>query len=67
MKASGASEEIKQAEKAIDVLGGRIDKVEEFKLPQSDIGRTIIIISKEKQTPTKYPRKAGIPSKEPIK
>ena len=44
MKASEAQEEINQAQKAIDVLGGKINKIEEFNLPQSDIGRTIIII-----------------------
>ena len=67
MKASGAQEEISDAQKAIEVLGGTIEKVEEFNLPQSDIGRTIITIKKDKQTPNKYPRKPGTPSKEPIK
>ena len=67
MKAANATEEIDQAKKAISVLCGAISKVDEFCLPQSDIGRTIIEIKKEKQTPNKYPRKAGLPSKEPIK
>ena len=67
MKASEAEEEIEQAKKAISVLGGTIKNVETFDLPQSDIGRTIITIEKIKHTPTKYPRKAGTPSKEPIK
>ena len=67
MKASDVKEEINQAKNAINVLGGTIEKIEEFKLPESDIGRTIIIINKQKQTPNKYPRKAGTPSKEPIK
>ena len=67
MKASEAQEEINDAKKAIEVLGGSIEKVEEFNLPQSDIGRTVIIIRKNKQTPNKYPRKPGTPSKEPIK
>lgn len=67
MKASEANEEINEAKKAIDVLGGRIEKIDEFNLPHSDIGRTVIIISKNKQTPNKYPRKPGTPSKEPIK
>ena len=67
MKASDAKEEINEAEKAIEVLGGKIEKREEFNLPQSDIGRTVIVIKKEKQTPAKYPRKPGTPSKEPIK
>ena len=43
------------------------EKVDEFNLPQSDIGRTVIIIRKNKITPNKYPRKPGTPSKEPIK
>lgn len=67
MKAADADQEIKEAKKAINVLGGTIKEVENFMLPQSDIGRTIIIINKEKTTPTKYPRKAGMPSKDPIK
>lgn len=67
MKASEADEEINDAKKAIEVLGGTIEKIDEFNLPQSDIGRTVIIIRKNKQTPNKYPRKPGTPSKEPIK
>ena len=67
MKASDAQEEINDAKKAIEVLGGSIQQIDEFNLPQSDIGRTVIIIRKKKQTPSKYPRKPGTPSKEPIK
>ena len=67
MKAAEAQEEINEAKKAIEVLGGKIEKIEEFNLPQSDIGRTVILVKKEKQTPNKYPRKPGTPSKEPIK
>lgn len=67
MKASEAQEEINEAKKAIEILGGRIEKIDEFNLPQSNIGRTVIIIKKDKQTPNKYPRKPGTPSKEPIK
>ena len=67
MKASNAKEEINDAQKAIEVLGGKIEKIEEFDLPESDIGRTIIIIDKNKCTPAIYPRKAGTPAKEPIK
>jgi 16S rRNA (guanine527-N7)-methyltransferase len=67
MKAGNTKEEVKNAQKAINVLGGTIKNIEEFELPQSDIERTIITIVKERNTPNKYPRKAGIPSKEPIK
>lgn len=58
--------ELKEAKKALSVLGGQV--VEELtpQLPFSDIKHRIVVIEKVKQTPTKYPRKAGKPSKEPI-
>lgn len=67
MKGPGALGEIENAKNAIKVLGGTIEKVSEFKLPLSDIERTIINIKKENKTPNKYPRKSGLPSKEPLK
>lgn len=67
MKAGEAEKEINEARNAIKVLGGTIEKKEEFNLPQTDIGRTIIVIKKEESTSKKYPRKSGIPSKDPIK
>ena len=67
MKAGEAQNEINEARKAIKILGGTIEKIEEFNLPQTDIERTIIVIEKKEKTPNKYPRKAGTPSKEPIK
>lgn len=66
MKSNKAEEEIKEAKKALEILGGKIEKTEEFLLPGTDIERTIIIVRKVKNTPEKYPRKAGIPSKKPI-
>lgn len=66
MKGTDLDEELEKGKKAISVLGGNIVNKEEFELPYSDIKRTIIIIEKVKNTPTKYPRKAGTPSKEPI-
>ena len=67
MKASNAKQEIDEAQNAIQILGGQIESIEEFNLPESDIGRTVIIINKNKPTSKKYPRKAGTPSKEPLK
>ena len=67
MKGSDTKEELKDAKTAIKVLGGKIEKEEEFVLPRTDIKRTIIVIKKVKETPAKYPRKPGTPSKEPIK
>ena len=59
-------EEIKEAEKAIKELGATIERVEEFTLPSTDMERSIVVIKKEKDTSAKYPRKAGIPKKNPI-
>lgn len=59
-------EEIKQTEKALNILGGKIEKIEKIILPNSDIQRNNIIIRKVKETPLKYPRKPGTPTKEPI-
>lgn len=67
MKGSNVEEEIEFGKKAINVLGGKIEKVDEFVLPDSDISRNVIILSKIKNTPARFPRKAGIPSKEPLK
>ncbi len=66
MKGSNAKEEIEQSKNAIKILGGEIEKIEEFELPDSDMERTIIIVRKVLNTPNKYPRKAGTPSKNPI-
>ena len=66
MKGSNIKEEIENSKKALEILGGNIEKIEEITLPNSDIKRNIIIVRKIKNTPNKYPRKAGIPSKEPL-
>ncbi|MBQ8247564.1 MAG: 16S rRNA (guanine(527)-N(7))-methyltransferase RsmG [Lachnospiraceae bacterium] len=65
-KSEKITEESVQAEKAISILGGKVDRQIDFTLPESDIYRNIYIISKDKITPKKYPRKAGLPSKEPL-
>ena len=66
MKTMEIDEELENAKKAIKILGGRIEKVDKFEIPESDLGRSIIIVTKEKQTPSKYPRKPGTPAKEPL-
>lgn len=67
MKGKEVKEELNNSLKAIKILGGKIEKIEEFELANNSINRSIITILKEKDTPNKYPRKAGTPSKEPIK
>ena len=66
MKGCNVEEELKNSKKAITLLGGEIEKIEEFILPDSDIKRNVIIIKKVNSTPAKYPRKPGTPAKEPI-
>lgn len=66
-KSEKLSEELVSAEKAISILGGKINDHIEFMLPETEIYRTFMIIDKTKETPKKYPRKAGTPSKDPLK
>ena len=66
MKGSNVDEELIEAKKAINVLGGEIEKVDKFLLPNSDIERNIVIIKKIKNTSCKYPRKPGTATKQPI-
>lgn len=66
-KSEKIAEETEAAGKAISVLGGKIEKQVEFQLPDSDIYRNLFVVTKIKTTPVKYPRKAGLPSKDPIR
>lgn len=66
MKGSLIQEELENSKNAIKILGGQIEKVDEFDLPNSDISRNIVLIDKIKTTPNRYPRKAGEPSKKPL-
>ena len=65
-KSEKVSEEFEVSGKAISVLGGEYENQVTFELPDSDIYRNLFIIKKKSATPGKYPRKAGLPSKEPI-
>ena len=65
-KSGDSEEEIRQAEHVVHMLGGKIEKIDQFRLPGTDIGRSLAVIEKIKNTPGKYPRKAGIPAKEPL-
>lgn len=65
-KSEKITEEFENAKEAISVLGGKYENQVEFILPNSDIYRNLFMIKKCKNTPGKFPRKAGLPSKEPI-
>ncbi|CAH0344893.1 16S rRNA (guanine(527)-N(7))-methyltransferase RsmG [Bacillus sp. CECT 9360] len=66
MKASSTNEELDTGKKAIGILGGKVKQIHHFLLPMENSERNIIIIDKVKQTPNKYPRKPGTPSRMPI-
>ncbi|QIL46002.1 16S rRNA (guanine(527)-N(7))-methyltransferase RsmG [Vagococcus coleopterorum] len=66
LKAAKSEEELNEASKAIDLLGGKVSSEEDVTLPISGDKRHIITISKKKETPNKYPRKPGTPNKQPL-
>lgn len=65
LKGSGGEEELENARNAIKTLGGRVEKSVSYTLPCGD-GRTLILIRKISQTPTKYPRNRGQMTKKPL-
>lgn len=65
-KSGKIDEEISQGEKVIKILGGKISQIDKFQLVDTDMERSFVVIKKEKNSPKKYPRKAGMPSKEPL-
>lgn len=67
MKGSKIDEELNDAKFALKELGGNVILREEFCLPGTDMKRNIIIVKKIKETPKKYPRKSGLPAKQPLK
>ena len=66
-KSGDVDDEVLESKKAISILGGKLDNVVKFQLPGTDINRSFIKIEKIKNTGKKYPRKAGLPTKEPLK
>lgn len=66
MKGPNVKEEMDNSEKVAKILGGKIEKVEELEIPEIDMKRTVVIVKKIEKTSSKYPRKAGTPSKEPL-
>lgn len=66
MKAASAHDEMDTGKKAIFTLGGKIEEIYPFILPEENSERNIITVKKVKKTPKKYPRKPGTPNKQPI-
>lgn len=66
-KSGKIEEELIQAKSAVKLLGGKIEEVISFQLPKTEGERTLVKITKVENTSKKYPRKAGLPGKEPLK
>lgn len=65
-KSGEIDDEVIQSKGAIHILGGKLENVVKFQLPGSEINRSFVMIKKIQNTPKKYPRKAGLPAKEPL-
>ena len=63
-KSGNIAEELDSAQRAIKILGGKVEKTDIFDL--YGMGRSVILIKKITGTPKNYPRKAGIPTKSPL-
>lgn len=66
LKGQKLDEELAQGEKAIEILGGKIDGIFDVVVPYTDLNHRIAKVKKVKETPKKYPRKAGEPTKSPL-
>jgi len=65
-KSGKIEEELKASQKAIGILGGKVSSSIKFQLLDTDMERSFVVVEKVRLTPKKYPRKAGLPTKEPI-
>lgn len=66
MKGIDVDQELGDANKAINTLGGKLKEKVSLQLPIEESDRTIVMINKVKRTPKRYPRKAGTPQRKPI-
>ena len=66
LKGAKYKEEIAAAGKALNVLGGKLVSAQQVELPGLDDGRAVVTIKKVKASPKAYPRKAGLPEKNPL-
>lgn len=66
-KGPDVGEELEESKKAVHILGGKIRKTEQVAVNNFAFDHKIIFIEKTKDTPPKFPRKAGTPSKDPLK
>ena len=66
-KSGKVKEEIRDVKKALSLLGGKLQDVISFMLPETEIERDFVLIRKTRKTPKRFPRKEGLPAKENLK
>ncbi len=66
MKAVDVKKEIVEASRSLQLLGGKMERTYQFQLPFEQARREIVVVKKIKPTPKKYPRKPGMPAKQPL-
>lgn len=65
-KSGRIEEELERGRRAVEILGGEIECVKQFVLTGTDAERDLLVVRKRKRTDQRYPRKAGMPGKEPV-
>ncbi len=65
-KSGRIEEELEKGRRAVEILGGEIECVKQFVLTGTDAERDLLVVRKRKRTDKRYPRKAGMPGKEPV-
>ncbi len=66
-KGSKVDEELKIGKQTAPLVGGEVKEVHRFKLPTTEINRTLVIATKVSSTPQRFPRRPGIPEKRPLR
>lgn len=67
LKGPAIEEEMNNAKNALKILGGEVERIEKVTIEGSDLNHNLVVIKKIKETPKKYPRKAGMVTKNPLK
>lgn len=66
MKADGCETEVEEAKQAITSLGGELEEVRTYTVPQTELRRCLVIVHKVRQTPKDYPRRFAKISARPL-
>jgi 16S rRNA (guanine527-N7)-methyltransferase len=65
-KGEGVEEEVVRAERAIEILGGNVEKVLRVDVPGTALPRSLVVMRKVALTPARYPRRVGVPARRPL-